>query len=140
MMTIMKSMSFRGQYLKHRREPQGNLRRLSVTKATIQVAPNTPRVPGHFVYVFSVERVANRDLLFRLFSFKANSSFISNIYLYPTYKRRNTGVHVSMAASSGRLWNLQEHKREKKHLGGGGQQQKLVSPGLTLRCDFSIPP
>lgn len=42
-----------------------------------------------------------------------------------------------MAASPGSLWDLQEHKREKKHLGGG--QQKLVSAGLRLRCDFSIP-
>lgn len=131
-------MPFRGQYLKHRREPRANLRHLSVTKATIQVVPNTPRVPGHFVFVFSVERGAKRDLPFRLFSFKANSSFISNIYLYPTYKRRNTGGHVSMAASPGRLWNCKSTK-ERENILGRGQQQKLVSPGLTLRCDFSIP-
>lgn len=42
-----------------------------------------------------------------------------------------------MATSPRRLWDFQEHKREKKHWGWG--QQKLVSAGLTLRCDFSIP-
>lgn len=82
--------------------------------------------------------MAKRDLLFCLFSFKANSSFISNIYLYPTYKRKNILELKYQWPPAQGVCGICKSTKEKRNIWGGGQQ-KLVSAGLTLRCDFSIP-